>query len=279
MSNCIYCGKPVGLFRNKHSQCARCHEYGKQQVLDLISSAPSKSSPLEVTYDQVKSAVEGAFIPEIEQHLLILKGWKNAVENSLHEGILSEDQESRLKELINKYSLSREELDEDGTFTRVVKSATIRDVLNGVIPHRFVVDGSLPINLQKNEEVVWAFRNCEYLEDRTHRQYVGGSHGVSVRIMKGVYYRTSAFKGQAVDRTERICVDSGLIALTNKHLYFSGSAKNFRVSYSKIVFFRPFSDGIGIIRDAANAKLQIFVTNDGWFTHNLATNLARLASL
>jgi hypothetical protein len=240
MSNCIYCGEPVGLFRNKHSECVRRHEYGKQQILDLISSAPSRSSPLEVTYDQVESAVEGAFIPDIEQHQLILKGWKNAVENSLHESVLSEEQEDRLKGLINKYSLSRGELDEDGTFTRVVKSAAIRDVLNGIIPHRFVVEGSLPINLQKNEEVVWAFRNCEYLEDRSHRQYVGGSHGVSVRIMKGVYYRTSAFKGQAVDRTERICVDNGLVALTNKHLYFSGSAKSFRVSYVGGCEFRRF---------------------------------------
>jgi len=36
----------------------------------------------------------------------------------------------------------------------------------------------------------------------------------------------------------------------------------------------PYSDGIGIHRDAASAKPQIFVTGDGWFTYNLVVNLA-----
>jgi len=47
------------------------------------------------------------------------------------------------------------------------------------------------------------------------------------------------------------------------------------VPYSKIVSFTPYSDGIGIQRDAASAKPQTFVTGDGWFIYNLVVNLAR----
>jgi hypothetical protein len=132
------------------------------------------------------------------------------------------------------------------------------------------VEPNLPINLQKDEEVVWVFPSCEYL-DKTRRQYVGGSQGVSIRIMKGLYYRVGAFAGQPVDRTERVPVDTGILVLTNKRIYFAG------VPYAKIVSFQPFTDGIGIIRDALNAKPQIFVTGDGWFTYNLVTNLAHLS--
>jgi hypothetical protein len=71
-------------------------------------------------------------------------------------------------------------------------------------------------------------------------------------------------------------VDTGLLAITNKHIYFSGGEKDLRVPYAKVVAFHPFSNGVGIIRDTSNAKLQIFVTGDGWFTYNLITNLARL---
>jgi hypothetical protein len=277
MGNCTYWGKPAGLLRSHHSECAKRNDEGGKRIVDAIAAAPSQALSLEAIFDQVDTVSLTALIPSAQQQHLISIGWKRAVENALHDGILSLEQEDRLKALVNRYSLSREELDEDGTFTRVVKSAVIRDLLDEVIPRRFVVQDSLPFNLQKNEVIVWAFKNCDYLEDRTHHQHVGASHGVGVRIAKGVYYRTSSFKGHVIDRTERQHVDKGMLALTTKHLYFAGSSKTFRVAYGKIVSFRPFRDGIGIFRDAANAKAQIFVTYDGWFTHNLATNLARLA--
>ena len=120
------------------------------------------------------------------------------------------------------------------------------------------------------------FPRCEYLEDKTRRQYVGGSQGMSFRIMKGVYYRVGAFAGQPVDRTERVHIDTGMVVITNKHIFFAGPVTALRVLYAKIVSFQPFSDGIGIIRDASNAKPQIFITGDGWSTYNLVTNLAHL---
>ena len=52
------------------------------------------------------------------------------------------------------------------------------------------------MNFQKGEQIVWAFPGADYLEDKTKRQYVGGSQGVSIRVMKkAVYYRVGAFKG------------------------------------------------------------------------------------
>nr|CBX28878.1 hypothetical protein N47_B20240 [uncultured Desulfobacterium sp.] len=150
------------------------------------------------------------------------------------------------------------------------------DVLNGVIPQRMSIDGNLPINLQKGEQIVWAFSGSKYLEDKTRRQFVGGSQGVSIRVMKGVYYRVGAFKGQAVEHTERIHIDTGWVVVTNKNIYFAGPRKSVRLPYKKIVSFEPFSDGVGVMRDAATAKPQIFVTGDGWFTYNLVTNLSQL---
>jgi hypothetical protein len=198
------------------------------------------------------------------------------VERSLQDGVLSEVEEKRLNHLADRLSLSQDELNRSGAFTRLVKSAVIRDVLNGVIPQRLTVEYSLPINSQKGEQLVWLFNPTGFLEDRTHREYIGESSGLSLREMKGVYYRTGAFKGRHVDRTERIHVDTGLLAITSKNIYFSGEEKWFRIPYIKIVAFNPFDEGVGIIRDTANAKQQIFVTGDDWFTYNLVTNLANL---
>jgi hypothetical protein len=35
-------------------------------------------------------------------------------------------------------------------------------------------------------------------------------------------------------------------------------------------------EGIGIVRDAPNAKPQIFVNDVGWFTYGLMVNVSRL---
>jgi hypothetical protein len=64
--------------------------------------------------------------------------------------------------------------------------------------------------------------------------------------------------------------------ITTKHLYFHGAKKAFRVGWDKVVFFMPYSDGIGIQRDATRAKPQFFITGDGWFIYNLVTNAAKL---
>ena len=128
----------------------------------------------------------------------------------------------------------------------------------------------------KSEELVWVFQDVDYIETVTRREMHGSSRGFSNRIARGVYYRPSSFKSRVVEWDETTCADKGVMALTTKHIYFAGAKKSFRVRYDRIVTVEPFSDGIGIMREAQTAKPQIFVTGDGWFTHNMATNLAQM---
>ena len=276
MSSCTYCGKPAGFFHSKHSGCAQKHDNGKREIANLILNMPTASPLPQNIADQVNQIADRSFISGSEKHSMYIEAWSAAVEHSLHDGVLSDQVEKRLMDLKESLSLSRSSLEETGAWSRVVKSAVIRDLLNGVIPRRMSFDGNLSLNLRKGEQIVWAFDHSEYLEDRTRRQYVGGSRGVSVRVMKGVYYHVGGFRGNAIDQTERVHVDTGLLATTSKHIYFTDPRKTFRVPYAKIVSFHPFSDGVGIIRDAATAKPQFFITHDGWFTYNLITNIARL---
>lgn len=276
MGDCRYCGKPVGFLRSRHAECDQQFENGKKELLAAISQAVTGSDALDGLPARITSIAQRSFIAETEKQRLLALGWASAVDKFLDDGVLEESEEERLMELKERFSLSQMELDSAGALTRVTKAAVLRDVLNGVIPQRMTVSGGLPINLQKSEQVVWIFPSTDYLEDKTRRQYAGGSQGVSIRVMKGVYYRVGAFKGETISRTERVHVDTGLVAVTNKHIYFAGPAKSLRLPFQKIVSFQPFKDGIGVIRDTASAKPQIFVTGDGWFTYNLVTNLAQM---
>ena len=124
--------------------------------------------------------------------------------------------------------------------------------------------------------MIWVFKGTKYYESRTRTHYVGGSHGMSFRVMKGVYYRVGAFRGDPVQTTALVHVDTGLLVVTNKHLTFIGPQKSARLKHEKIISHTPYADGIGVCRDAATAKPQIFVTDDGWFTYNVIVNAAKV---
>jgi hypothetical protein len=188
VSNCTFCGKPAGLFHNKHHDCAEKHESGRHQITNLILEAPSSPASIGSVVSRIKDLAEQSFISESERKDLSVAAWSSAVNNSLYDGVLSEEREKRLVDLKGGLSLSSGDLLQTDAWDRMAKSAVLRDLINGVIPKRMRFDSNLPLNLQKSEQVVWAFDRSDYLEEKTRRQYVGGSRGVSVRIMKGVYY-------------------------------------------------------------------------------------------
>lgn len=161
-------------------------------------------------------------------------------------------------------------------YTQITKAVQLRDLSEGKINSQMSFIGVLPVNLQKNEKLIWAFPDTEYMEDRERREFAGVSHGVSIRVMKGVHYRLGAFKGRPVIKQERVSLGVGTLFVTTKHIYFTGGAKSIRVPYSKIVSFDQFSDGIGIMQEAAAAKPQTFITHDGWFTFNLIARVSQL---
>jgi len=207
---------------------------------------------------------------------MLIQGWEESVNDFLEDGIIDAGEEQRLVGFMKAFDLTEKDLDSNGAHSKVVKSTVLRDLFEGTVPQRMRYDQNLPINLKKGEKVVWIFAGCNYLEDKTMRQYVGGSRGASVKVMNGLYYRVGSFKGQTISTTERVLVDKGLVVITDKNIYFAGPSKSLRIPYEKIVSFLPFEDGVGVIRDTQTAKPQVFVTGDGWFSYNLITNLAKL---
>ena len=70
--------------------------------------------------------------------------------------------------------------------------------------------------------------------------------------------------------------------MTTQGIYFSGTEKgvNFRLPYSHIIKFQPYSDAVGVCKNGG--REQIFapqhVTESGWFLFNILQALAAKAS-
>lgn len=273
MGKCIYCGESAGLLSKCHPECKEKYEEGQTQIEQLALSAIQSGSDLESLAQQAEEISQQSWAPLKES---LVTAWEEAVRSFLDDDIISQEEEGRLARFANHFDLSQATLNVNGTYTLLAQNAALRDVLEGKVPDRMAVSGQLPFNFQKSEQLVWVFPGVSYLERRTKRKYVGGHHGASIRVAKGVYYRVGAFRGEPVDTTEMVEVAIGILGITTKHLYFASDAKSFRIRYDKIVSFEPFDDGIGVQRDATTAKPQIFVTGDGWFIYNLVSNLAQM---
>ncbi len=119
--------------------------------------------------------------------------------------------------------------------------------------------GNLPnipvsnIVTQKNEKVYWVEPSILAEEKVVRRRYEGGSHGVSLRIMKGVSYRVGASKGHFVADTDIVAVSTGEFIITNKRTIFRGDGKSFAFKLDKILDIQLFTNAI-YLAEANKAK-------------------------
>ena len=275
MGDCIYCGQPAGFLRRAHGHCKDNHDRGKSQIVGLVSRVSSEDVDYQRLNADIKEIASSSRMRRDTIRACVVAGYEEAVERALDDHVITEEEQERLHGLQRHMSLSQDALNRNGAFDRLIKAGVLRDVLNGVVPQGIQFAG-VPFNLQKSETLVWVFQDVDYYEVKTKTKFVGGSRGVSLRVTKGVYYRVGGFKGERVQESATVHVDTGLMGLTTKHIYFAGPSKRFRINYRKIVAFETFSDGIGVQRDAQTAKPQSFRTGDGWFTYNLAANLAQM---
>ena len=225
---------------------------------------------------ELDNTLRRAMMSTTHRRELLIRAWEEAVEGAIEDGIVTLDEESALSSYLDHFGFTNVDVNTGGAHTSLVQAAVIRDITMGIIPQRQAIQGRVPFNLMKSEQLVWVIDGVDYLETVTRQERRGSSQGVSIRVARGLYYRPSTFRSRQIEWDETVKADTGLLGLTTKHIYFAGPKKLFRVRYDRIVAFEPYEDGLGIMREAQSAKPQSFVTGDGWFIYNLATNLAQM---
>ena len=226
--------------------------------------------------EELTASLRQSGLHHSQQTALLVRAWEAAVEGTLEDGLLTLDEENSLHRYLNHFNITASQADDNGAQNSVVKSAVIRDIAEGVVPQRQNITGRVPFDLMKSETLVWVMQDVDYLETVVRRERRGTSHGLSIKVARGVYYLPGTFRSRNVEWEETVHQDTGLLGFTTKHLYFSGGKKKFKVRYDRVVDFEPFCDGFELMREAQTAKPQSFKTGDGWFAYNLAVNLAQM---
>lgn len=122
------------------------------------------------------------------------------------------------------------------------------------------------INLKVGEKLHFkTYVKCrEYRRVPKRINYAGPT--ARIKIVKGVYYRFGSIDYQNVSSDEMKIIDQGFAYLTNKRLIFMGQTGNKTIPISKILDFKPYTNGVDIQKDTGKSPFLEFEKNTILFT-------------
>lgn len=278
MPECKYCGKSAGLFRNAHSECERKHDLAAGAVHRMIYDAILSGRPLVEVRQQAEHYACFNCLTLGEARAAIAEAWNEALDIYLADAVLSDDEMQRLLLAARQCEIDPQTLRNMGVDRKIaaVKTQMAADqkqraldsakrqfidaLRRGQMQHYPYVTPALPFFFDSGQSLVWLFQNAIYEQEKTRRQTVRNSSGLSYH---GAYVGEARYHTTENTAMER--QDVGMIALTPKHLYFAGAQKSFRVPYVKIVTLKPYKDAIELVREGVTAKRQVLHNLDGNF--------------
>lgn len=128
-----------------------------------------------------------------------------------------------------------------------------------------IASGELPIididnvNFKENEICHYADKGYTFKDKTFTTGYTGRSSGVSIRIMKGVSYKTGTSGGRAIRETQRI-IYKGTLILTNQRVIYISQNTPFDTKLASITSVIEVEDGI-IIQIGSNSYSMVISTH------------------
>jgi hypothetical protein len=250
---CIYCGKSAGFFRRKHKEC-------QQKYNDTIQSLPSKVGILDIA--ELEQYAYDGFVKPQKLRLIILNAFRLRLKCHMIDHFVTKEEEAEAETFRDRYKIQSSEIISNteiySTFSAYCESIKMREVLDGDDYEVQEWRTMCPIVLSKSEKVIWRYSNVKCLEDKTRTRHVGGSQGVSVRIVKGVSFRVGNHKGVAVQEEYTQSIGYGDLYVTTKNIIFCGD-KPIKIPLAKVLSIKEYSNGTGVVKDGTNPKQYTFL--------------------
>ncbi|MFM2310555.1 MAG: hypothetical protein RLY87_2677 [Chloroflexota bacterium] len=100
------------------------------------------------------------------------------------------------------------------------------------------------VQLRPGENAYWSEPVGLYEEKVIRRETVGGSRGVSFRIMRGVSYRIGSSRGQSVPVTATVEVARGDLVITSQRVIFKGDRRTMAFALDDVIGVDPYTNAI-----------------------------------
>lgn len=134
-----------------------------------------------------------------------------------------------IKEIIGKNTNSKS----------LMNTETLNMIKNGQLP---IITGT-NINLANDEVCHYADIGYTFKDKIITTGYTGKSNGISIRLMKGLTYRTGGSGGKAIRENQRTTY-TGTLYITNKRVIYSSTNECFDKTFDKVTSITEVKDGI-----------------------------------
>lgn len=262
------------MFHSKHAECEQLHLNGLARIRSIVAGCFERKEDFYLYQAEIQKLCRDAHLSDEDTRGLYCESFDAAIERYLDDGVIDRSEEQCVARFMQFTGLPQQALNANKSLEKVVQSGVLQELLNGRVPSpRITISGSFPFMLDRSEKLLWLFRDVTLLMQKVRRETVGRTRGVSVRICRGVYYRTGGFRGRPVETTYMQRIGTGSVCLTDKHLYFHCPEKTLKIPFSKILSLDAYSNGLGVQKDGANDRPMFFENLDSWFCYNAISNL------
>lgn len=94
-------------------------------------------------------------------------------------------------------------------------------------------------------------------EDKTTRQYVGGSSGLSVPVGHGFRFRVGSYQGHTVSTEHLTAIDQGELVVTTQRIVYTGAKHHVVIPTNKVLSTVLYKDAVDV-RAENRAKREVF---------------------
>ena len=260
----------IGISRTALNKTGALDVLGMRFYQGTLMSYFAENIPMGKVEKRVQIVTRLLPISSEQKEAAGLKALDKAANKYLSCGLITDSEQTHLDDFSMALRLPVNNLPasyKGSNIEKMQQASILRRIQRGMMPpqNRFTV----PIMLVSGEYIIWQYPDVTMYQEKITKEWVGRSSGWSYRVCKGVYYRTGGSKGHPVEHSSMENVGVGILVLTNKNIIFYSPQKSSKVPYKKLIGVTPYSDGVELQKDGANAKRQVFQGFDSWFMMNL----------
>lgn len=256
MKTCKNCNKSLSFMSlfTKEVFCKECKNILKQQLIqiekDIYQNRGINESQIQLLMKQEKEELIKLFL---------------AVHKRLEEDKeLSENEIVLLEKIQKALNLSNEETSYDDIIRPYIYVNSIRK--DGTLPIAKLRLEGIDSPILKKDEIVHFAENAMLKEIRSvSLGYSGGSHGVNIRIAKGISYRVGAHKGHMAKEDRLLWTSRGMLLVTNQRLLLQpvSGYKPVSIPLSKILSYHCFENGIEVYKKGREKPYYFDINKKG----------------
>jgi hypothetical protein len=261
---CTECKEPLSFFRGLSSSiCKVCEEKKiieeNKRKAELLAEENKRTAELLAERKKIKSYIvanKEITDNQIEQLKKqepkdLITFYNEILSQFESDGKVEKGELETLQAIQISFGLPHNAIHYDEKFVPYTYAYTIKEE-NKLPPCEITIgDGMSHPILKKGEEIHYITPVILKEIRVKNLGYVGGSQGVSFRIMKGVSYRVGATRGHILKEEALTETSRGFFIITNKRLLLQPLKENKAVSIplEKVISYNCYENGVDICKD------------------------------